>query len=196
MKILKKAFVYVLNWKYLIKHGSDTPSFNEILNVNPEEILLRLDQKTKIKKISRIRRMSGCVVNGDWDLHADNKSFQYKQKAIAERYEEGKSWTETGIYEHKLNKLDEVTESSIVELEERYENLDEVYFDIRRAGTLSSREDHLISVCIGRHGQLIHVGQGAHRLAIAKLLGLPKIPVRVGVVHPDGILHLKEYRAM
>jgi len=50
MKIIKKAFVYVLNWKYLIKHGADTPVFNEILNVKPEEILLRLLKKRKSRK--------------------------------------------------------------------------------------------------------------------------------------------------
>jgi len=138
--------------------------------------------------------MSGCVVNGDWDLHAGDKSFRYKQKAIAERYEKGISWDDTGIYEQKLNNLDEVTENCIVALKDRYKKLDEVYSDIKISGAFSTKEEHLISVCIGRHGQLIHVGQGAHRLAIAKSLRLPKIPVKIGVVHPDGIPSLKKYR--
>ncbi len=194
MKIFKKTFVDILNLKYLIKHGSDTPVYKEMLTVNPDDIVLKMKQKTSINKISKIRRISGCVVDTDWDLHAESKSNDFKEKAIAERYVKGKSWHSTGIFEYQLGRLENVTDDVIVKFEERYKKLDEVYSDIKKAGKLSSKEEHLISVCIGRYGQLIHFGQGAHRLAIAKILRLPKIPVIIGVVHPQGIPYLKKYR--
>jgi SAM-dependent methyltransferase len=43
-----------------------------------------------------------------------------------------------------------------------------------------------ITVCIGRYGDLLF-SDGAHRLAIAKILNLPRVPIKVAVRHRDWI---------
>lgn len=40
-----------------------------------------------------------------------------------------------------------------------------------------------ITVDIGRNGELLYAGFGIHRLSIAKILGIEKVPVIVGMRH-------------
>lgn len=48
-----------------------------------------------------------------------------------------------------------------------------------------------VTVSIGRHGDLLF-SDGAHRLAIAKLLGIQEIPVKIAVRHPEWIRFRRE----
>lgn len=84
----------------------------------------------------------------------------------------------------------QTTEEGILE---RCEKVDKLYEDIQEKGYLSQREQDndlfkqaLDEVCvdIARDGTFLFVN-GRHRLAIAKILGLDRIPVNVLVRHED-----------
>ncbi len=196
MKTVKKAFVYLLNFRYLMKFGSKVPAYQEKINVNPNDIKFKLKHDVAKKRITKLRRLSGCVVQGDWDQHADNGSNEFKDDAIDTRYNKGMSWEEIGMFEYKMKIFGDDSVEMHNELKKRYMKLDAIYEQIKKDGAFSSKDKHLITLCIGRNGELIHVGQGAHRIAIAKNLNLPTIPARIGFVHPDGISHLVAYRSL
>ena len=42
-----------------------------------------------------------------------------------------------------------------------------------------------VTVSVGRHGDLLFSGEGAHRLAIARLLGVSPVPVKIAVRHTE-----------
>lgn len=193
MKILIKGFVHVINIRYLFKYGSDVPVYQERIRVNPQDIRLRLIKKTTLTKVIKLRRFNGCVVEGDWDQFAIN-NYGRKDEAIAERYNKGKSWQETVLFKDKMKCIGYESEKMYKRLKERYKKLDEIYEEIKKAGALSSMDQHLVTLCLGRNGELIHVGQGVHRIAIAKILEIPSITAKLGFVHPDGIQHLVKYR--
>ena len=92
---------------------------------------------------------------------------------------------------------------SIDEFDDRLGEIDELYTSIRDQGYLTQRElletndetvrnknNELVPpelnevvIDIGRDGEPLHAGPGTHRLAIAKLIGIDKIPVIVAARH-------------
>lgn len=55
--------------------------------------------------------------------------------------------------------------------------------------------NHEVTINIGRSGDLLF-SNGAHRLSIAKILGIEKIPVRIAVRHSDWVLFRKQYEKL
>jgi len=98
------------------------------------------------------------------------------------------------------------------DLNRRCDRLDSLYRNIRDTGYKSQseimsventyhemRNPDEIAVNVGRDGDLLF-NNGAHRLAIAKLLGVDKIPIRITVRHPQWqkfreaiLLYVKEH---
>jgi 2-polyprenyl-3-methyl-5-hydroxy-6-metoxy-1,4-benzoquinol methylase len=75
------------------------------------------------------------------------------------------------------------------DIDARCKNLTALYAAIEKDGyksqaDLNTLEDDEIAVAIGRAGQFLF-SDGAHRLAIAKLLNIQEVPVLVSVRHPD-----------
>ena len=58
-------------------------------------------------------------------------------------------------------------------------------------GKIMRKSDDDVTVGIGRDGEIIFF-DGRHRLNIAKILKLKRIPVRVLVIHPQFLLKLKK----
>jgi len=138
------------------------------------------------------------IEGGDWDLEADPLEELPKYRAVHQRYVNGLSWKETGIYDHMLKRIekegvvDECTTKP--ELEQRYAEIDELYESIRSGGYDSTydlapprwwrfRDLDYIAVHIGRDGELIFGGSGCHRLAITHILGIERIPVWIRARH-------------
>ncbi len=145
--------------------------------------------------------MRGRVVGGDWDCL--EKRFEDLDIYIALRQVciEGKSWEETAYYQWVLERLSAGqtiwgcrTQS---EFDQRCKERERLFHAIRSEGYQSQREraraqtgfhpllksETEVAVSIGRFGDLMF-SDGAHRLAIAKLLGVAKIPVEIAVRHP------------
>lgn len=57
-----------------------------------------------------------------------------------------------------------------------------------------NRELGGIEIHIGPEGEPIFGDSGNHRLAMALVLGLPRIPAMLGFVHEDGFGRLADYR--
>ena len=142
----------------------------------------------------------GQVKGGDWHLRA--KELQscgagcdidyLKQKAIYERYDEGKPWRETQLfmrcYEKRLSLGPVRNNRTVSELVSYYESTyDAIYQDISMNGirtpTLRDPNPTFIYVHVGPEGEVIASDNGNHRIAMAKQLGLRSISVKVLRMH-------------
>ena len=137
----------------------------------------------------------GWVVDGDWDTEGDLYMQRTYPKAIKQRFVEGLSWDETAL----ADKYDQP------KLEERATAIEQLYQHIRDDGYRSQRclleenpdtawdglNDAMhplaneIAVDIGRNGELLWNICGQHRLAIAKILEIDRIPVQVFRRHAE-----------
>jgi hypothetical protein len=145
----------------------------------------------------------GRVIGGDWDLL--EKSFERLDINVALRQVcvEGQDWPGTAFYRRLVDKLDggEVLWGcrDKSDLDRRCERLESLFETIAREG-YKSQGDLLVSrqindpvhamdevtVSVGRYGDLLF-SNGAHRLAMAKILGLERIPVTIAVRHPEWV---------
>ena len=142
------------------------------------------------------------VLGGDWDRVA--KPFQETDlfQALHERFVLGRAWEETRYYRDKLARIEAGiplfgcrTEE---DFRERLAFVDELYQWIAEFGYKTHRElgpphqpSDEITVGIGRDGRLIAFSSGRiggrHRLAIAQLQDVPRVPVRVLVRHEEWV---------
>lgn len=150
-----------------------------------------------------IYRYKEKVIGGGWGCL--EKKFEELDVYIAlkEVCVNGKGWKGTSFYQRLLDRL---AKGEILwgcknkfELDKRCENLQSLFRKIKSEGyetqpALSSsektynpvkREDE-ITVSVGRFGDLLF-SNGAHTLAIAKLVNIEKIPVRIAVRHPQWV---------
>lgn len=142
----------------------------------------------------------GRIVGGNWDQDEATIPINMNEKfaAVIEHFENGTDWSETGIIDHMAELISKrgVADGckSIEEVHSRYDYIDSLYQKIKEngyksqaeLGTKSQRHPTFEEVCIsiGRDGGLIFGGGGGtHRLAIARHLGVDKIPVGVIVRH-------------
>lgn len=108
--------------------------------------------------------------------------------------------TDTSVWQHR---------STVAGVRRHCRNLDRLYEDIRERGclpmrTLNAREgerltfrevmENEILVDIGREGEPLFV-TGRHRLSIAKILGVERVPVAVAVRHAEWVRRRERARA-
>ncbi|XOB40743.1 MAG: methyltransferase [Candidatus Nealsonbacteria bacterium] len=147
----------------------------------------------------------GMVKGGNWDISDKKFSESKTYQGLKERFIEHKEWKETRFYKDILKRINngEIMWRcrSKEEWEKRLKLIDNLYESIKTKGYyLNIRQDNNqsdtyqgkadkhygkideILISIGRNGQLLF-NDGAHRLAIAKILQLSKIPVMVLVRH-------------
>ena len=134
----------------------------------------------------------GRIVDGDWDRHTTDFTEKIRYQAIRQRYEDGDSWEDTGIYEYYLKYIETRSRYdgcyTLDDVKHRYRTVDRMYESMKETGYDESKVENVLDhVCvnIGRDGELLHAGVGNHRLSIAKLLDLDEIPVRVVVRHEE-----------
>lgn len=169
--------------------------FNKTYWVNPK----------KIQYISGFRERQwynySRILDGEWDQ--SNKSFDDLPfyQTSKQRFKEGIKWEDTDLYKNLLRKISNGIILFGIRGIDRKEKLDEMlrrndslYYEIKRNGIKSQRElssskrwfakfdvqtilDDII-VDIGRDGQFLLV-HGWHRLTIAKLLDIPKVPITI-----------------
>ena len=77
----------------------------------------------------------------------------------------------------------------------RYEELDNIYYQIKKEGRLKSQSELFEGNFREKGGVLIHIGpngepyfglKGNHRFAIAYILNIP-IPAQIGLVHKSSV---------
>lgn len=143
----------------------------------------------------------GAVKAGDWDRSGSKFEDLDVFVAFKEVFMEGKSWPQTVFYQRIQESLK--TGGFLYgcadqnALQDRCNELEDLFRAIKYGGYKSQRElhnlaaDDEVTISIGRDGDLLFSG-GAHRLAIAKLLGIEKIPVRVAVRHLEWIAFVEK----
>ncbi len=132
---------------------------------------------------------------GDWDIErrADLENVA-KHRSIAQRFVQGLEWKDTEIfrrhYARRFGKGDTIRGALNPEdLAQKYSReIDALFEDMRRSGFVMTRdaEGYLHSLPhlhIGRSGELILGNNGNHRVAIAKVLGIERIPCWVRSRH-------------
>lgn len=125
-------------------------------------------------------------------------------RALESHFGEGVPWAETAFVQRVLEEARNGADSSVWQhrstvpgVERHCRDLDRLFEDMRDRGCLSMRElnrregrrltlrevmENEILVDIGRDGEPLFV-TGRHRLSIAKILGLDRVPVAVVVRH-------------
>lgn len=131
------------------------------------------------------------VLDGDWDLA--KQPFE-PLPSLVEMFHHGVDHRDTREYQvmHRAVRAGDFRWTKGCTTEEEVEayfgQLTDVFDDIRAGGYRTQRElgipgDDEIRVCVDRDGRLAVIGGGTHRLTIATLLDLERIPVVVKRVH-------------
>lgn len=178
----------ILLSKYRLEYGA--LYFNKIYWINPK----------KIQYLSKIRDNKWYyylrILEGDWDQANKTLKEIDLYQALKQRFQEGKEWEDTEYYQRGINLINTGIKTWHYNTKEKWdlriEKTESLYYEIKKSGYKLKTEipsskigfakldtriklDE-ISVDIGRNGQLLSV-HGKHRLIIAKLLDISKVPV-------------------
>jgi len=144
---------------------------------------------------------AGKVVSGNWDVGARRLGDKADFKAFNDRFIRGKAWQETEFYRIQVEKIlsGKVRFSCRTrdEFDQHLREVDHLFYRIKEEGyksqaELSCCEDFYrtgldeVTIAVGRTGEPLFV-EGRHRLAISKIVGVPKIPVRITIRHKGWI---------
>jgi len=185
LKLIIRRTVWLLNKIYPHKY-TDTDPY-KVIYVDPSTI-----ERTTGSIFSKRR---GWVMDGDWDTNGGPYMQRPYAKAIEQRFTDGLDWSDTVL-------ADKYTAST---LQERANSIERLYHSIRDEGYKSQHEllgqnpetawnglndamhplANEVAVDIGRNGELLWNICGQHRLAIAKVLEIDKIPVQVFRRHEE-----------
>ena len=138
---------------------------------------------------------AGCVIPGSWDKKGNKFQANHIYTALKKRFSEGKDWKDTSFYLRFLDKNSSRNWKSY--RKEKLGKYEELYKEIKLNGYKSQKEiDNRISsqderegsavneieVAVGRDGEIYFL-DGRHRLALAKIMNIERIPVIVNVWH-------------
>jgi 2-polyprenyl-3-methyl-5-hydroxy-6-metoxy-1,4-benzoquinol methylase len=144
---------------------------------------------------------AGKIVRGNWDLNTMPFEELDVYRSLKARFIDKVKWEDTSYYKGILsqvnigNKLYGVSDGK--DLAERLNYIDHLFDEIQKYGYKTQQESlhdssslrilDEITVRIARDGEILFE-DGRHRLAIAKILGLQKIPVMVTWRHKEWVL--------
>jgi hypothetical protein len=195
-----------------LRYGVDAPKAYQLMYCRPRDIRyhsayvsssLPDDCATVVRAMARDLRelrhhLLSVVADGDWDLPRVPLANVPPFRITMEKLASGLSWEEGGEYDRMRAIIAvqgwcdgcETTE----DLDHRYRLMDamishiEVHRQLKTQRELPEyrfREMGGINVCIDRHGEIIKLEEGTHRLAVACHFDLPAVPVCVRLVHVD-----------
>ena len=215
LRALRCNFIDVLNF---FKYGEKSVQKYSIAWINPLEIkhstrffpkrkiphLCKSNDEIPIEKIKNNLRK--FISKGDWD----RKIINLNQVRLIERtirhYSNNETWDEVG----EINWMEENIKfhgsqdgcSELKDVLSRLERLDKIKVKIEKSKSLKSQKDLNsnnfrgtggIGIGISREGNIFWMGGGGHRLAIAQVLKLKKIPVFIKIIHEDAIINKSIY---
>lgn len=186
--ILKR--IDFIKWKIIANLRSriylNQGNVNRVIWIDPKQI-----KKVGIGwgKYNRLNEM-GKVKDGDWDLNTMDFEELDIYTSFKDRFIGKKQWNETSYYSTTRNRIINGESpwkmKSLSDFEERLKNLDLLFKNIKSNGYASQQQlikssglkksKDEITVRIGRFGELIFEN-GRHRLSIAKILSISKVPV-------------------
>jgi hypothetical protein len=181
----------------VVRFGRDAPRFAERIWVDPAALATTLGPLDY--DLGRIR--SGRVMGGDWDLAAWAIDESVVQACVV-HWRDGVPWKDSGAYDRIMAAMARSPDSvfdgcrTLEDIERRHVAIDALFEQVAAEGRLRPRNElpgHVfremggVCVHVGRTGNLIRGGNGAHRLGMALALGLPVIPAMIGCVHVNAI---------
>jgi hypothetical protein len=133
------------------------------------------------------------IMDGDWDVKT-REVISKKVLGIEQHFSGGIPWKETILFKNYEERFK--TEllilrcKSIEELEKKYETeISSLFEKIKKEGFLIPTKNNpsidVIYVYIDRNGNFLFGGNGNHRLAFARILGINKIPVKIRARHKE-----------
>lgn len=131
----------------------------------------------------------GCP--GSWDLYEETLD-PFREKELRGIILGGEDYRNTPRYQNMLRQLEAEGHTrfprceSQAEIDAYYEGVFELADSMRSQGYRPSEETGAkgdIDVRIDRFGRLLKCGQGTHRLALARILKLSSVLVRIDLVH-------------
>jgi len=215
---LKDNLHYLLwKWRTLASRcqGGKFYDVNRTYWVSPARISQALDSAA-LERLSPEARLPdpplldrGRIVGGDWDL--DTVAFEEMDvwHAFQHRFVRHRPWAETSFHARVLRTIRGGIPMwgcrSKEDLDARYREIDRLFEDIQAIGFREQREVRLdqakpfgdedeIQVHIGRDGDYIFA-DGRHRLCIARILGLSRVPVKVARRHAKWVSLRREILA-
>lgn len=179
----------------------DIPNPAKIYFISPERIVYHTNYLNKSSEKSRPfpnnvfdqKIMRGKVVDGDWDISPYKFTDLAVYTSLKKRIVDCVKWQDTELYKILLKKV----ESGVCvwdvknkeDLDKRCMYLDSLIQSIKNGGYKLNRANYNrivnydeIDVNIGRNGEYLFQN-GVHRLSIAKILGIKRVPVTVFVRH-------------
>lgn len=190
-----------------VLRGPQAPRAQERIWVDPQDLGRTYIRNPDVTPDFK-RRHSGLVIGGDWDKMTEPTDQSRKIAACLAHFVDDVPWENTGIFTWmqdmiaRRGRFDSCR--TLDDIKTRYAAIDRLYADIRNSGfrdetVMRSGAPRLpegVFVHIDRHGDPIFGAIGNHRLAIARALGLGRIPAQIGVVHPDAMATgaLQRYR--
>jgi hypothetical protein len=200
----KSLKIAVRDFMSIIRFGPHAPKY-------AEQIWIPISNCLSIAENPISRKASGLVLDSNWDQNviqmSDIENHFPKIKACYQHWGEGVSWEETGIYKimsdyiARKGRADNCENMS--EIKDRYRRLDEIFLIVKKEKRLrtmqeidkkSFREEGAVYFHIDRKCRPVFGGGGQHRLAMAIILGIEIIPAQLGVVHPDALKELSDFR--
>ena len=195
----RQLYRYRVWWN---QRGVSTPADpRELRYVNPTDV----ERETSFHPHFCWRKI-GAVKGGDWDLnrHQLKERFPDIYRALEARYVEGRDWEDIGLVDDVLVGKRHWHHHRGEEIWDWCDYLDELYESISSEGYLPQRDvlgmtfseacdsdtvsviDWMddIRIDIGRDGQYLR-HDGKHRLWLAQLLAIDRIPVCVVVRHEE-----------
>jgi hypothetical protein len=185
-----------LNW---LRFWPDPPLSDQLIWIDPQKVTHWYKPDPDHGAPRFRRRHSGKVIGGDWDLSRKPFGDHLKLNSVRDHFERRVPWQETDLFKEMLKRLADTGKvddcTTREELIARYDRLDQIHAEARRTGTLRPHgsvnqtrgENGGILVHIARDGTPLRDGGGMHRFAIGLVLGLPKVPAQLGVIHPDAV---------
>jgi hypothetical protein len=151
-----------------------------------------------------VKIKESIVLSGNWDTENLTKIEDFIIfRSLKDMFIENKEWKETDLYKFIRDQIDSKDYrwtwgcKNLRDLEERGKYLHSLYRSIKENGlvdhnvcinkNLISVAGHLenddIMIAIDRNGMPLFIQNGSHRLCMAKILGIKKIPVKVYLRH-------------
>lgn len=156
---------------------------------------------------------TGRVVEGEWDRDVSPFADGSRYGSFRDHFEDGVEWERTEFFRTTASDIRAGRNdryAAVTEFEEACARYDRMYEDIAENGYRTQREliesdrnrglgnggrgffgvgrkaavRHEIAVNVGRDGTFL-LNDGRHRLAIARLLGIESVPVRIVVRHDE-----------
>ncbi|MEE9376880.1 MAG: ParB N-terminal domain-containing protein [Candidatus Lokiarchaeia archaeon] len=207
--VISKRYLYQVT-NIFIKNDKVVDS-DKIYWIDPKLIKFHTDLKSitspKIEdRVFNMHKYKGKILDGDWDLSTYKFTELDVYTAFNAVINNNVCWQDTGFYQDKLKTIENGGVlwgcHSKSDFDQRCKVLDALIESIRKKGYLLNSKCYIegekkgakgyfeeITVNIGRDGRYLFQ-DGRHRLSIALLLGVKKIPIKVLVRHKQyKILH-------